>query len=311
MNLELLFGQIVLMFALMLVGVGANKVKFMHEQTASDLTNVLLYVVSPCLIIESFEKPYSASRVHALLVSALGLIVVYGIQIIVSKFVFKKIKDKNLRRIVEYGSIYSNAGFIGIPIVSSLFGSTGVFYAVVPLALFNIFNWTHGVGLFANEENAASRLEKLRSVLFNPNIIAIFIGLILFVFSIKLPSLLSQIIDYISSINTPVSMLVIGNSLANIALKNFKIDRSILMSLFLRNLIYPLVTALVMQSLGLTGNPLSTMILMMACPVGGMVVLFTLQSRGKQEPALALMGTSTLLSLFTIPAVFLISNLFT
>ena len=58
MNLELLFGQIVLMFALMLVGVGANKVKFMHEQTASDLTNVLLYVVSPCLIIESFEKPY-------------------------------------------------------------------------------------------------------------------------------------------------------------------------------------------------------------------------------------------------------------
>ncbi len=310
MNLELLFGQIILMFALMLVGVGANKVKFIHEQTANDLTNVLLYIVSPCLIIESFEKPYSSSRVHALLLSAVGMTIVYWLQIIVSKLVFKKIKDKNLQRIVQYGSIYSNAGFIGIPLVSSLFGPTGVFYAVVPLAFFNIFNWTHGVGLFTNEKNDTSLFEKLRSVLFNPNIIAIFVGLIIFVFSIRLPGLLSQIIDDISSINTPVSMLVIGNSLANIALKNFKLDRPILASLFLRNLIYPIVTALVMQLLGLTGNPLPTAILMMACPVGGMVVLFTLQSHGKQEPALALMGTSTLLSLLTIPAVFLISNLF-
>lgn len=77
MDLSLLFGQIILMFALMLVGILANKVKFMHEQTASDLTNVLLYIVSPCLIVQSFQKPYSANRIHIFLLLVVGVFLVY------------------------------------------------------------------------------------------------------------------------------------------------------------------------------------------------------------------------------------------
>lgn len=138
----------------------------------------------------------------------------------------------------------------------------------------------------------------------NPNIIALFVGLLMFLFSIRLPALLNQMIDYISAINTPVSMLVIGNSLANINLKNFKLKRPMLVSLFLRNLLYPMITLGVMQFIGLNGVALSTAILMMACPVGGMVVLFTLQAHGEQSAAVTLMGTSTLLSLLTIPLVF-------
>lgn len=307
MDLSLLFGQITLMFALMFVGIIANKVKFMHEQTASDLTNVLLYIVSPCLIVQSFEKPYSASRIHIFLLLVVGIFLVYIVQIVVSKMLFQRVRDHNLQRVAEYGSIYSNAGFIGIPLASSLFGSTGVFYAVVPLAMFNIFNWTHGVKLFAtgSQQNLG---EKLKSIFLNPNIIALFAGLIIFTFSIKLPPFLNQMIGYISSINTPVSMLVIGNSLANITLKNFRLDRSLTLFLILRNLVYPVVTIVIMHFLGVAGTPLATVVLMMACPVGGMVVLFTLQAHGKQEPALALMATSTLLSLVTIPVIFVISN---
>lgn len=152
MNLTLLLSQIILMFALMFVGLFANKIQFMHEQTANDLTNVLLYIVSPCLIIKSFEKPYSNDRVHTFLLLAGGIFTVYVIQIIISKLFFRRVTESNLQRIVEYGSVYSNAGFIGIPLASSLFGSTGVFYAVVPLAMFNIFNWTHGVNLFASAD---------------------------------------------------------------------------------------------------------------------------------------------------------------
>ncbi len=308
MDLSLLFGQIILMFALMLVGILANKVKFMHEQTASDLTNVLLYIVSPCLIVQSFQKSYSANRIHIFLLLVVGVFLVYIVQIVVSKVLFKGLYDHNLQRIVKYGSIYSNAGFIGIPLASSLFGSTGVFYAVVPLAMFNIFNWTHGVKLFASDSEQ-NLIEKLKSILFNPNIIALFVGLMIFAFSIKLPSFLNQMVGYISSINTPVSMLVIGNSLANIVFKNFRLDRSLTLSLLLRNLVYPIVTSIIMHVLGVTGVPLATAILMMSCPVGGMVVLFTLQVHGKQEPAITLMAVSTMLSLITIPAVFLFNNL--
>ena len=147
--------------------------------------------------------------------------------------------------------------------------------------MFNIFNWTHGVKLFASDSEQ-NLIEKLKSILFNPNIIALFVGLMIFAFSIKLPSFLNQMVGYISSINTPVSMLVIGNSLANIVFKNFRLDRSLTLSLLLRNLVYPIVTSIIMHVLGVTGVPLATAILMMSCPVGGMVVLFTLQVHGKQ-----------------------------
>ncbi|KRL00923.1 AEC family transporter [Liquorilactobacillus capillatus] len=308
MNIGLLFSQIVLMFCLMLVGVLANKLKFFHAQTANDLTNVLLYIVSPCLIIKSFENPYSASRVHTFLMIALGTVILYLIQIFLSKLIFRHVKEVNLQRITQFGSIYSNAGFIGIPLVSSLFGSTGVFYAVVPLVFFNIFNWTHGVSMFIKADTDQGGFKRIQKVLLNPNIIAIVIGLLIFVFSIRIPALLNQIIDYISSINTTVSMLVIGNSLANITLKNCKLNRPILTSIVLRNLIYPLLTLAVIPLLGVSGSALSAIILMMACPVGGIVVLFTLQTHENVDPAVTLMGTSTLLSLITIPIIFLISN---
>ncbi|KRL06713.1 MAG: AEC family transporter [Liquorilactobacillus hordei] len=310
MNVSLLFNQIVLMFCLMLVGVLANKLKFFHEQTANDLTNILLYIVSPCLIIKSFETSYSTSRIHTFLMIALGTLVLYLIQIFLSTIIFKSVKDYNIRRITKFSSIYSNAGFIGIPLVSSLFGSSGVFYAVVPLAFFNLFNWTHGISMFAASNYEYSIIQRIRKVLFNPNILAIILGMSLFCFSIKIPQLPSQLINYISSVNTPISMLVIGNSLANITLKNCKLTRAIIVSLILRNIIYPLLTLIIMPLLGVSGLALSTIILMMACPVGGIVVLFTLQVHDNVNPAITLMGISTLLSLITIPFIFFISNLF-
>ncbi|MFT8477120.1 MAG: AEC family transporter [Liquorilactobacillus sp.] len=310
MNIDLLFNQIILMFGLMLVGVLTNKLKFLHEQTANDLTNILLYIVSPCLIIKSFETPYSASRVHIFLMIALGTFILYLVQIFLSSLIFKHVKDRNMRRISKFSSVYSNAGFIGIPLVSSLFGSSGVFYAVVPLIFFNLFNWTHGISMFVTSKTEHSISQKFRKVLSNPNIIAIILGLNIFYFSIELPALLNQIIKYISSINTPVSMFVIGNSLANISLKKCKLTRPIIISLILRNIFYPLLTLIIMPLLGISGLALSTIILMMACPVGGIVVLFTLQIHDNVSPAITLMGISTLLSLITIPFIFFISNLF-
>ena len=178
MNLAQLTNQIILMFLLMLVGLLINKIGFMHAQTSTDLTNILLYVVSPCLIINAFEKTFSADRLQMLGRVILGIIIIYAIMILITQLIFKRVADPNLRRIMRYGSVYSNAGFMGIPLTSSLFGSTGVFFAVASLAAFNIFSWTHGISLFTG--NQGSRRENLKQIVLNPNIIAIIVGLILF-----------------------------------------------------------------------------------------------------------------------------------
>lgn len=309
MNIGQLINQIVLMFCLMLIGVLINKLKFMHSQTSSDLTNVLLYIVSPCLIVNAFEQPYSGNRIKQFLLAVVGVFLLYIIEIIIAKLVFGRLQDKNLRRITQYGSIYSNAGFMGIPLISSLFGSEGVFYAVVSLAAFNIFSWTQGVSLFQDKEQGNVEKTDWREVLLNPNIIAIFVGIIIFVFSIKIPGIPNQVIKYVGSINTPLSMIVIGNSLANIKFSREMLNKEIGLTIILRNLLFPIIGIFLLKLVGVSGIAFYTTIVMAACPAAGLVVLFTLQAEGDAAPAISLMSLSTILSLITIPLVFALGNI--
>ncbi|WP_338216550.1 AEC family transporter [Companilactobacillus muriivasis] len=309
MNIGQLINQIVLMFCLMLVGVLINKLEFMHSQTSSDLTNVLLYIVSPCLIINAFEQPYSGSRIKQFLLAIAGVFLLYIIEIIVAKLIFGRLKNQNLRRIAQYGSIYSNAGFMGIPLISALFGSEGVFFAVVSLAAFNIFSWTQGVSLFNDNEHGSAEKTDWRQVLLNPNIIAIFLGILIFIFSVKIPSIPNQVIKYVGSINTPLSMIVIGNSLANIKFSRDMLNKEIGLTILLRNLLFPIIGIVLLKVLGVTGIAFYTTIVMAACPVAGLVVLFTLQADGDTAPAISLMSLSTILSLITIPVVFALGSL--
>lgn len=307
MNLTQLTSQIILMFILMLVGLMINKLGFMHAQTSTDLTNILLYVVSPCLIVKAFEQTFSADRLQMLGRVILGIVIIYILMIIITQLAFKRVSDPNLRRIMRYGSVYSNAGFMGIPLTSSLFGSTGVFFAVASLAAFNIFSWTHGITLFTG--NQGSRRDNVKQIVLNPNIIAIIVGLIIFVTSFKLPTIANSAITYVSSINTPLSMIVIGNSLADVQLNRKTLDKRLWWVILLRNFLFPYVAIVVLQLMGITGVPLFTTVLMAACPVAGIVVLFSLKVHGDPGPAVALMSVSTILSVISIPLVFALVNL--
>ncbi|ETY73347.1 AEC family transporter [Lactiplantibacillus fabifermentans] len=307
MNLTQLTSQIILMFILMLVGLMINKLGFMHAQTSTDLTNILLYVVSPCLIIKAFEQTFSADRLQMLGRVIIGILIIYILMIIVTQLVFKRVTDPNLRRIMRYGSVYSNAGFMGIPLTSSLFGSTGVFFAVASLAAFNIFSWTHGISLFTG--NQGSRRDNFKQIILNPNIIAIIVGLLLFVSSLHLPTIANSAITYVSSINTPLSMIVIGNSLADVKFSRKTFDKRLWWVLLLRNFLFPYLAIVVLQLMGITGVPLFTTVLMAACPVAGIVVLFTLKVHGEPGPAVTLMSISTILSVVSIPLVFALVSL--
>ncbi|MDT6979796.1 AEC family transporter [Levilactobacillus zymae] len=298
MQLGQLTNQIILMFGLMLIGVLINKCHFMHAQTANDLTNILLYVVSPCLIIGAFEQPFSGSRLHQFLLAAAGTLIWYVVVTLLARLIFGHLHDPNLRRITQYGSIYSNAGFMGIPLISALFGSTGVFYAVVALAGFNLFSWTLGVRLFH-----APATHQYRQILLNPNIIAIVVGLLLFVSGWHLPGTLNHIVTAVGSVNTPLSMIVIGNSLAQITFSRQMLNPWLGLTLLLRNLVFPLLGAGLLTVLGVSGIAYTTTLIMIACPVAGIVVLFTLQIHGDAAPAIAVMSLSTILSLITIPLV--------
>lgn len=297
--------QIIIIFILMLVGVFLKKIGFLRDTTNTDLTKIILYFISPCVIIKAFEQKFSADRMITFLITSIGVFSIYIISIIISKLIFSKVKDKNLQRTLKYGSVYPNSGFMGIPLAQALFGSQGVFFSVISVLAFNIFSWSHGVSLF-NEQKGWKELS--RDILMNPNIIAILLGIFVFVFSIPIPNVVNQLLDYIAAMFAPLSMIIIGCSLADIQLKALSFNRLLILAILLKNFIYPIFSIFILIALGVTGTSLLTTVILTSCPVAGLVVLFTVESKGDAEPGILLVSLSTILSLITIPFIIFFLN---
>lgn len=308
MSIGQIFNQVVIIFLLMLLGAVIRKLGFLHPQSINDLTNITLYFLSPIVIIKAFEQPFSRSRFYQLLLLIAGVFLTYFVSILIAKLLFHKVKDQNIRQIATYGSIYSNNGFMGVPLAQGLFGSVGVFYAVASMIGFNVMSWTQGIRIFQKRQPHDWGTQ-LKKIILNPNIIAIIIGLFLFISSFRLPKLISGFIDYTSPAFTPLSMIVIGSNLANLSIKNIKLPTALWGSIFVRNIFFPILGTIILLLLGITGVPLFTTVILSACPVAGLVVLFTLQSNGDARPATVLMSISTILSLVTIPLVYWFASL--
>ena len=307
MSISQLANQIMVLFLLMFLGALIRALGFFKVTTISEMTNMLLYFASPIVIFNSFQKDFSLNRLHILGLVLVAVIFSYIVMIVVAKLIFQRVQDPNLRRIARYGSVYCNNGFMGIPLALALFGNNGVFYGVASMAGFNLFSWTQGVSMFRQQQ--PSFHEQLKQICKNPNIIAIILGLLAFVFSLKMPTMISTFMGDISSAYGPMSMIVIGCNLVGLNWRDLKLPRSMWITLLLRNLIFPIITILILRLLGVTGVALYTTVILSACPVAGVVVLFTLQAKDDTKPAVVLMSISTLLSLITIPICFALTML--
>ncbi|MCP0887787.1 AEC family transporter [Ligilactobacillus sp. WILCCON 0076] len=302
--------QVVTMFILMLVGYLCSQLKFIHEQTAKDMTNLLLYIVSPCLIVNAFLQKFSWKRLEIFGMIFLVVLASMLVMIVLSKVIFARriIKAPAKRAVLLYSATYSNAGFMGIPLAQAIIGNNGVFFAVPYLVVYNLFMWTHGKGLFQLKNRESLGL-RLRDAIINPNIIATAVGLLLFILQIKLPSIVKSPITYITDLNTPLSMLVIGTNLGALNLHNAWKDKLAWSAVLVRNLIFPIIVMLLLFNVSLGQEATLTTLILISCPVAGTIVLFSLLSNFDIEFPTKIMCLSTLVSIVTVPLMILLASI--
>lgn len=298
--------QIAIMFLLMAVGLLIHKLKMMSAETSKQLVNILFMIISPCVIIHSFQKPFSSQRLHTLILAFLLSMLFFLISSIAAHLALLKVKNPTVRTITEFGSIYPNMGFLGIPLTQAVLGSAGVFYAAPMLAASNVFTWSVGVNLYRNHNRNIRRKPSavIAKILLNPNILAIAVGIIIFIFSIRLPEPLTDTITYISDANTPLAMFVVGDSLAQFHFSREAFNLPVFSALAMRNFLLPLAGALLFPLLGLQGTAYLACVLLSACPSASMCVLFAVQEDMDPTCGISLMTISTIICIFTIPLVF-------
>ena len=286
-----------MLFALMMVGVIANKVHIITSQNRKAFSDLLINIVLPCNIVNSFLSKVEISD-SFFRNCVLMLLLSSGIQIFatfISKLLFARFEKKK-KNIMSYGLICSNSSFIGLPIAETLYGSIGVMYTSMYQIPTRFTMWTAGLSLFTSvdKKDAFKKLAK------HPCIIAIFVGFFLMLLPVSLPSFLQNTIASISRCTIVLSMLVIGAILVETDIRTI-FTKEVLYYTAIRLLLFPLFIFAVLQPFHLDSLLISICVIMSGMPAGSTTSV--LADKYNCDPAFAsrIIFVSTLFSIFTIP----------
>lgn len=287
-------------FILMAIGWWLSKTGRLSKQTRSQLTDLVISVILPCAIIRSFQMEMSK---EVMMSTLLILLISFGIQILYAlcNMVLYRWMDEDRRNCCKYGTMVSNAGFLGMPVAEGAFGSTGLLYASVFLIPQRIFMWSYGLGLFAGKGDG----KVWKKVITHPCIISVFIGLLLMIagsYGYTLPSFINDTLKAVASCNTALSMIVVGGILSQVSFRSI-FDKDALIYSLIRLFVLPLVILLLLR---LTKIPLlaaNVCVLLSAMPAASTTAMLAEKYDGNSAFASRLVFVSTLGSLLSLPII--------
>ena len=301
-NLATVAAQVGVLFALMAVGAVCRRVRLVDETSVKGMVNVLLLVVTPSLIIDSFQRPFDSSMMHgffwAFVIAAFA-----HVAIILFARIFSR-GDDSSRPVLRLAMVFSNAGFMGIPLEQAILGAEGVFYGIVYVVVFNFFMWSWGLYEMRGTGNG-ERWRSLRPMIVNPGTVGIAIGLPLFFASISLPAILKTPVHLLAGLNTPLAMLVIGFYLAGADFRRVIRMPSAYLAAAVRLVVFPLALLALLYPLR-SHFPREMMLALVtaaSAPVAAMVSMFASKYERDVDLSVGLVSGTTLLSIITMPPV--------
>lgn len=296
--------QIVIMFIILLIGLGCSLKGLITKEGNKQLSKVALYIVNPLLIFMSYQSEYSSKLLRGLMWSFLLSGISFAVTIALSTLLIsKKRPEHSLER---FSAVYSNCGFIGIPLIRGIYGDEGVLYLTAYITLFNILVWTHGYMTMKESRDLKSFVKAASS----PSVIAVFIGLIFYLAQIRLPEILHTSFQYVSDMNTPLAMLIAGSAAAQTnvlkALKNKGLYIVCACKLFL----LPIAAFALVHFLPAPHMVKMVVLIASACPVTTTGTMFAIQFDKNPERCSEFFAVSTLLSGLTLPLVTMLGEMF-
>lgn len=290
MNLQLM------MFLEIAIGWYLKKKNLITEEGKKVLTDLVIDLILPCNIIQSFMIELSGE----ILMNSLQILMISVlIQIfctVVSATCYNRV-EKRRRTVLQYGTVCSNAGFLGNPVAEGLFGSIGLLYTSIYLIPQRIVMWSAGVSYFTE---SPGKKEVVKKVLRHPCIIAVEIGLLLMVTQLPLPVFLTRTVKSFSNSTTPVTMLLIGSIMAGADLKT-TVTRATAVFSLIRLVLIPMAVAAGCFGAGTDPVVAGISVILAAMPAGSTTAILAAKYHGDEEFASKCVVLTTILSMAAIP----------
>ena len=296
MKVKELINLQLMIFSMIIIGLVLKKVGVIGKTGQKNITDLVVDLILPCNIIKSFMVEFSMDIAKNFAGILLISILIQVASVILGKVLFVRTSEGR-QKCLKYGTICSNAGFMGNPIAEGVFGSMGLTLASIYLIPQRIMMWSEGIAIFTE---APSRKELTRKVLTHPCIIACGVGIVLMLTGWTPPVFLNEVITSISNCNTAMSMMVIGMILADADPRTL-VDKDILFYTVIRLAVIPILVWIPGELLGGDSLVKGVSVLLAAMPAGATTTILASKYDGDAEFAVKLVVFSTAASLISTP----------
>jgi len=315
------------MVILMAIGVACAKAGLVDETVGKRLSNLLLLVINPLVILLAYQRPFEWELLRGLFLAVVLGAASFAITATVAHIVYKNrsgrgtlfmssegkiaanrpsrstifpsgMKWKEYDNAIEkFACVYPNSAFLGIPLIYGIFGSQGVFYLTGFLTVFFVFLWTHGEMVMSGRRDFSA----IKKMAVSPPMIAIVLGFAMFVTGVRLPEVVHTPLALLANTNTPLAMLVAGASICGVNVLATLRDRRIYGICAMRLLVLPVFVILLFMPFNIPPVLLGTIVVVAACPVAANIILFAYRHDRDHVYASQAFAASTILAMVTIP----------
>ena len=283
------------LFIYMAVGFGCRKAGIFNDVARDKLTDFVVFVTLPCMIFESFNMAFS---LESLKQGALALLIAVGmscVALLLGKVLYNRFPYEE-KSILQYGTLVSNSGFAGLPVVSGAYGDEGLFLGSLFIIPTRILMWSAGISRFTR----ADAKQAVKKVLLNPGIIAVEVGLVRMLFQIPLPHFVDTAVDNLGGCTSPMAMALVGAILVDVPLKTV-FDLKSFYLVAVRQFLLPGICLAALRLLHVDPLTIGVSVVITGMPIGSTTAILAQKYVADAKFASKCVFISTLTSLVTVP----------
>lgn len=306
MELTNVFYQVIVLFLEIVVGFFLVQIRIFDDGMVRRLSLFIGNVTLPALIVSAMNfayDPVMMKNATMILVVGFG----YYVAAIMMAAAYMKLIDVKPHQegVHGFSLIFANVGFMGYPVIQAIYGTEGLFYAAVYNIWFNLFLYTVGILLLSKHQKEGNHFQ-WKSLISNPNLLALAFGLICFLFSIDKPEPIDLVFEQIGGLTTPLAMLTVGAMLHGSSVRVIVRNRTLWVTSLLRMVWMPLLTYFVLKRFGVEGLAMGIPVVMAGMPAAANGAIFAQIYDADYQLSSQMVFLTTLLSVASIPLLVLL-----
>jgi predicted permease len=302
LDMQAIISRMAVILILLCVGFIARKMKALDEVSNEKVSRIIIQVALIGLILSSVMNVESglskAQALSSLGISFLLMLLCVGLGYLAP--ILLRVKAEEDRGVYIFVTAFGNIGFMGMPVVASLFGKDAVFLTALFNIPFNLFVFSIGLTMITDGQQ---RLRFSPRLFLSSPIIASLVALVIFLLDIPFPPFVAEAASTLGNFVLPSVMLVLGSSLAAIPLREIFADLRLYGQIILRLIIAPILTWGILQLLTKEPIIIGTLTVLAAMPAAAVATMLCTQYGGNERLATRSAVLSTFLSVLTIPLI--------